>query len=316
MIVVVDFDNTLALGNKSHISVAIPNYPLIERLRDLKKEVNPYIKIVTARGAKGKLSITEKEKRYKKLIESFLSKYNIPYDEISFNKEYASLYIDDMTIHPSAEFSSFTSSFTGNRVVQTEDTVLKFCTTALFEFEWYKKASLYLDVPEVLFCNDELIITRRVKNFKKPRAKDLVKLLSRFANPMLKIPNYPFYTYKDNIPLGIPYLSQKTKSVIESLPEHRPTFFHGDLSTTNVLKEEDTLFLIDPNYKYIFGSYMTDAGKALFSLAAYEQDMQEALKISEHFGQDVLKFAVAEGLRVCKNKPEYISIVNNIAELT
>jgi len=73
-------------------------------------------------------------------------------------------------------------------------------------------------------------------------------------------------------------------------------------------KEDDT----KPGEEII---YLTDAGKSYFSLIAYEHKYSEANKIKEAFGSDVLKFAVAEGLRVCKYKPKYISIVNNIADL-
>jgi hypothetical protein len=60
---------------------------------------------------------------------------------------------------------------------------------------------------------------------------------------------------------------------------------------------------------------LTDAGKAVFSLIAYEASFDEAKKIVNEFGPDVWHFAVAEGLRVCKYQPKYISIVNNIADL-
>ena len=98
MIVAVDFDGTLALGNKSHISILEPNLDLIKRLQLLRIEINPIIKIVTARGSKSNLSEGEKQIRYHKLISNWLNKYNVPFDCISFNKAYATMYIDDMTI--------------------------------------------------------------------------------------------------------------------------------------------------------------------------------------------------------------------------
>ena len=82
-----------------------------------------------------------------------------------------------------------------------------------------------------------------------------------------------------------------------------------------MLKQNGELYLIDPNYKRIFGSYLTDAGKLFFSLLAYEKNYSLAQEIVQVFGPDVLRFAVAEGLRVCKYKEKYISIVNNMADL-
>ena len=60
---------------------------------------------------------------------------------------------------------------------------------------------------------------------------------------------------------------------------------------------------------------MTDAGKAFFSFISYEHCYEDAFKIQEEFGDEVLFWAVSEGLRVTKYRQEYISIVNNIADL-
>jgi hypothetical protein len=312
MIISVDFDGTLALGNKSHITLSEPNYILINRLHHLKKTSNTYIKIVTARGAKGKLSTTEKEKKYLHLIKEFCDIYNVPYDEISFNKEYADLYIDDMTINEYDNFYGQISDFTKNQIIFTDTRVIKKCKTSLLEKEWYIIAKNIVNVPEILFCNDNTIITSRIQNSNQLDITDIIDIINLFKRN--NIHNYPFETYINNL-LPINYCSSKTKQIIQNLPEHDGTFFHGDLSISNILKNNKGVYLIDPNYKYIFGSYLTDAGKAFFSYIAYNNDFHSAKKILDVFGNNVIKFAVAEGLRVCKYKPFYISIVNNIADI-
>lgn len=313
IIISVDFDGTLALGNKSHISLAEPNYFLINQLNKLKENFNVYIKIVTARGSKNNLSIEEKKNRYLTLIQDFCYKYNIPYNEISFNKEYAHLYIDDMTINPNELFFGYNSTFTNNNIVFTDNTVIKNCKTSLLEKEWYTIAQHFLKVPEVLFCNDELIITKKIQETIEPNSQDIINLLSIFKNYYIK--NYDFQTYINN--LIVPkFSSTKTEHILKNLPNHNGTFFHGDFSISNILKTKtNDIYLIDPNYKYVFGSYITDAGKAFFSFVAYSNNFDNAKDISDTFGDIVLYFAVAEGCRVCKYKPEYISIVNNIADL-
>lgn len=316
MIVAVDFDGTLALGNKSHITLAEPNYDLINQLNDLKKTINPYIKIVTARGAKNNLIREEKEKKYKHLIEEFCRLYNVPYDEISFNKEYAELYIDDMTINQYDSFYGQKQDFTKNVLIFTDKTVIKKCKSSLFEKEWYKYARGIISVPEILFVNDDTIILERICNYTKPSGNDIIDILEIFKSH--QIPNFNFKTYLNNLKVNIPYISNDAIKILDSLTdcEHDGTFFHGDLSTLNILKKSNSeSVLIDPNYKYIFGSYLTDAGKAFFSFIAYEKQYSEAEKIYKHYGENVIKFAVAEGVRVCKYNPNYISIVNNIADL-
>jgi hypothetical protein len=309
MIISVDFDGTLALGSKSHITLSEPNYELINRLRRAKNEFGCTIKIVTARGSKSNLSNREKINRYDKHIRQFLNQYNVPFDEISYNKEYAHIYIDDMSISPFDDFEPLLSPFTKSKILFTKDTVIKNSNTALFEFEWYKKS--IVKIPNVLFCNDELIITQRIKNLTTPSIDDYFYLLDAFRNASIK--NWSFDTYVQNIQ-AIQYQSEKTLSIVEGIQEHKQSFFHGDFSTTNILKSDD-LYLIDPNYKNIFGSYLTDAGKLYFSLIAYNNDYKTAKLIADKYGEDVIKFAVCEGLRVCKYQPKYISIVNNISDL-
>lgn len=316
MIIAVDFDGTLALGNAQYISMLTPNRELIQRLKALKAEIGPKIIIVTARGGKDGLSGKEKRRKYTKSIEGWLETYGVPYDEISFQKEYANLYIDDQTITPHSGFAGFKSTFTNNRVILTETTAIKFSKSAPFEHEWYKAARwVGLPVPRVEFCNDECIITERVPDESKPDAKVFIHLLWRM-NERMPPKWVGFETYVENIK-DVPDMSENTRKAVAHLPElnHVGTFFHGDLSTTNVLCSEGSIYLIDPNCKGVFGSYLTDAGKAVFSLIAYEQNFQEAQKIVDEFGKDVWHFAVAEGLRVCKYVPEYISFVNNIADL-
>jgi len=312
LVVAVDFDGTLALGIKSHITLSEPNFYLINRLKELKNNTNCYIKIVTARGSKGKLSEEEKIKKYKSLIQQFLTQYEVPYDEISFTKEYADIYIDDMTIGQHDVFTSSRSPFTDNSIIITDHTIVKKCNTALFEKEWYDVSRDRFNVPGVLFANDETIITSKIISNGAVTVDDYIVLLTQFKNET--ITNYPYFTYTQNIVLH-PLCTSKTVDTVKNLPEQTPTFFHGDLCPSHVLKQDGKLFLIDPNYKRIFGNYITDAGKLFFSLIAYNKDFSTAEKIWKAFGNDVVKYAVAEGLRVCKYKDPYISIVNNIADL-
>lgn len=324
MIVFVDLDNSLAIGNAQHISTLAPNRPLIARLRDLKAaQPGTQIKIWTARGGKDGLSADERELKYGNVIREWLGKYGVPFDGICW-KDYANLYIDDQTITPYDEFTGITSTFTGNPVILTDGTAIKYAKSALFEYEWYKRARLLgFNVPEVLFCNDECIITRRVHSTKKPSAKDFIHVLEKFKAMQEVMFSDDFMTYVENIQaIEVEGMSDKVRRMVETVAwnVHPATFFHGDLSTTNVLAwdvQELDPVLIDPNCKHIFGSYLTDAGKAAFSLIAYEAQFPEAQKIFDHFWPEacVWTFAVYEGLRVCKYQPKYISIVNNIADL-
>lgn len=194
-------------------------------------------------------------------------------------------------------------TFTCNQITFNEKTVIKHCKTGISEQSWYLKACNF-NVPKVLYADNEIILTQRIYPTAKPAAEDFIRIIEQMKHAEYTGREKPFNSYLLNLP--------EYKEL--ELQEHSPTFFHGDLSTTNVLKNS-RVWLIDPNYKDVFGSWLTDAGKAVFSFIAYEQNYPEAKKIVDHFGREVWGFAVAEGLRVTKYKPEYLSIVNNIYEI-
>jgi len=75
-----------------------PNKPMINYLKELKKEGN-YIIISTARhmrSTNGNPSMAVAQIGKETL--DWLSKWNVPYDEIQFGKPYGDIYIDDMNI--------------------------------------------------------------------------------------------------------------------------------------------------------------------------------------------------------------------------
>ena len=86
MVIVIDFDGTLALGDTNDITKMHPNLKLVNLLNQMYEDGN-YIKIVTARGCKSCSNIQERENKYNIIITKWLTTYNVKYHELSFNKE-------------------------------------------------------------------------------------------------------------------------------------------------------------------------------------------------------------------------------------
>ena len=314
MIVIVDFDFTLAVGNTRNIAERLPNYTLIDRLHQLRETTGCTIKIVTARGGADNKTLEQKQAEYLQPITHWLRLHNVPYDDISFNKEYGHLYIDDLAILPYEPLQADVSHFTGNKIVRTERAIYKFAPTALEEAAWYAAAEGIVPVPYVLSFNPEYIALERIYRDGLVKVEDALEHLETFAAHT--IANHPFSTYRDYVnaaAMQLETLSRTAHGIIRSLPEQPPTFFHGDYSVLNLLPSGDQLYCIDPGMRGVFGNYITDAGKLAFSYIAYYRDFASAQRIADAFGQDVMKFAVAEGCRVARHKQEYTDIVNNIA---
>ena len=94
MIISVDFDGTLALGDTSSISEMKPNTSLISILNEMHDDGNE-INIVTARGSKSCKSFEERREKYLDIIKNWLEHNHVSYNRISFFKEYADIYFDD-----------------------------------------------------------------------------------------------------------------------------------------------------------------------------------------------------------------------------
>lgn len=310
VIISVDFDGTLTIGNRGAIQNLQPNIALIQHLKDLRSTTDVYIKIVTARGARADLSLEQKAYTYHNQIATWLKKHDVPYDLISFNKEYAHIYVDDMAVLPNADFNGFVSYYTGNRIIDTGTTVVKYCKSAELEAQWYDLARVALSntsitIPKLIFANQDIIITEKIKQTRGTTYKDLYQVAMRFSG-IKPFSAMPYSSYVDNI-IVPKEASDNVIKAIGYLHEfgHDATFFHGDLSIDNCIIFDYGRALIDPNPK-VFGSYITDMGKAVISCYAAGIEVPD--------GSDI--FAIAEGCRVAKYRPEFIKIVNQYAERT
>lgn len=102
-IIVVDFDDTLAIydGSRSaeNIPNAKPNDNLIKELNRLYN-IGFEIHIYTARGHLSANNREDADLKYRSMIESWLSANNVRYNKLSFQKPYAVYYIDDKAVRP------------------------------------------------------------------------------------------------------------------------------------------------------------------------------------------------------------------------
>lgn len=196
------------------------------------------------------------------------------------------------------------SKLTGNKLLLTDKIVVKVCATAMSERHWYRLAEARnIPCANVISGTDEILVMQRLYG-KKPTCHDLCGIIFRLRGIPSESPAL-FQSYIDNIP------DIRIKS---ELSKYNPTasFFHGDLSTTNIIDGK----VFDPNYKNIFGNWQTDAGKAVFSFIAYENDFQSAKHIADLYGGKIIwLFAASEGSRVAKYNSKYNDFVLNILDI-
>jgi len=275
MIVIIDFDGTLALGDTQDLENMLPNITLISLINEMYNDGN-IINIVTARGSKSCNTKEEKEEKYLNKIKKWLKKYNISYHNISFNKEYGDIYIDDRCYNVKETFfyEKLDSKFTENKVRRFNDSVIKKTTLSINEFKWYKEAEKLNIKTPTIYTYDIDTISTEFLNGKICKNFDLsLKTLNIFMNTPAKTSS-DFKSYilridnhlKNNLDIknGEKLMSDLSKINIPN------TFNHGDFSVFNSIEFNNEIYFIDPIFSDdLFQSYYLDIAKHLFSILYY-----------------------------------------------
>ena len=98
--IVFDLDDTLCSTKNRDYSKSQPIEPVVDGLRRLKEE-GWTIVIMTARGmGRSGGNIESVREDVVNEVETFLNKFDIPYDQIQVGKPWAHLYVDDKAIRP------------------------------------------------------------------------------------------------------------------------------------------------------------------------------------------------------------------------
>lgn len=327
MIISVDFDGTLALGDTSSIPAMQPNTSLISVLNKMYEDGNE-INIVTARGSKSCNSFEERREKYLDTIKNWLDHNHVSYNRISFFKEYADIYFDDKSINikDAIRYEKLDSIFTKNKVRRLNDYVVKRSETSTSEYYWYKEAAKIKTLTaKVLSYDSDTITTKYIKGERFNDPGISLEILKNFRkNPPLNDHTFENYisrikTHAENNPCIVNFdRCEKNLNAIKI----KSSFNHGDFSIDNMIQDGDKLYLIDPVYsKDLFQSFYLDAAKHLFTILYYElnyelyktcRNLYEKELQIEKKEMDVL--ICAESIRVATYKKEISSISNNLID--
>jgi len=328
MVVVIDFDGTLALGDTKDINLMIPNLKLVSLINSLYKDGN-IIKIVTARGCKSCNSFLKRHKKYYNIITNWLKTHDIKYHELSFYKEYADVYIDDrgINIKDTIYYDKLDSKFTTNKVRRVNNFVVKKSTSSINEVEWYNNTSeLDINIPEILSYDNDTITTSFIDGKSCSNIGLFIDVLKIFqSTPSTN--KIGFGTYIQRIKTHLdknPTIIGKDKLLkslnVINIPN---TFNHGDFSVNNLIESKGKLYLIDPIMTDdLFQSYVIDAAKHLFSILYYDLNYSLYNQCYTRYTTDLnidekaLNTLIAcEAIRVANRKPQLIDICNNLIDI-
>jgi tRNA A-37 threonylcarbamoyl transferase component Bud32 len=327
MVTVVDFDGTLALGDTADINTMYVDPKIVSLVNKMYDDGNT-IKIVTARGSKSCSTIAQREEKYRDTVLNWLLANGVKFHELSFNKEYGDVYIDDRAYNVDSTifYEKLDSKFTTNKVRRINNCVVKITTNSSDEVAWYNKAlEIELNIPGVLSYDRDTIATRYIEGTYCSNVNLVLDTLSKFKNT-LPTNKVNFSTYVDRITNHLqnnPSIQNKSKLLAKLATINPPnTFNHGDFSIHNQIESANKLYLIDPIYSEdIYQSYVLDAAKHLYSVLYYALDSdffnicynQYINKLG--IKKDELDILIAcESVRVCNRKKQLTDITNNLID--
>jgi len=320
--IIVDFDDTIAITTTRDWDSAEPQWDVINKMNNLYDK-GWEVWIVTARGQLScKGDWVKADKKYRKIIETWLSKHSVKYHELHFEKYLASYYIDDKALLPEEfvdlEIREIKTGWSGASVEKRGNRIFKTHHDSLDAARWYNMAAPLVNVPIVhSMIGQTLSLEYLEDNGAYFKMDDVNAAIEKFS--MYKV-HEPFQKYIDRMKKHveanndfheiIPLLTEMSDGYNQLISEG--SFMHGDLSLENIIQTDKGLYFIDPIYKEDqWSSYLLDISKMLHSyrkynrMFEYEVFLNTWVKNGEH--EYVLRLLeVTQWIRVVKYIPDPI----------
>ena len=283
-VLVFDIDDTISIHKNRDYVNAIPIQPVIDKLNELHDR-GYYIKLFTGRGqlsCKGNLALIIE--RNQAVLEDWLKRHNVKYDELIFGKPLGDWYIDDKGMDVDdflkAEFCELKGG-SNSKIYREHNKVIKISKTSQAQYAWYKEAAkLGISIPRIYSCVGDTLYMQYMDGQSladcctSKDIEELVNLCYLFSRIDTSDSQFDCDAYCTNLVKH--YDTELTSKVIADINSLRgvicekTSFYHGDLTLSNIIKQNGTNYVIDPNYRKEFCSYLLDLSKIRQSLHDYE----------------------------------------------
>ena len=326
--IVLDFDDTLAFTKNRDWANASPNKPLIEKCNALF-DAGWQIDIYTARGSLSCKTRAEANTVYRQQITDWLKEHNVKYDILSFNKPFASYYIDDKGMTPElfleTDIQPLTGGLSGADLYTDGKPVHKSADNCFEVAEWYASVKGGVNIPKIERVVGNTLTMEYIPHDEDYFLNNPYRALAEIQDAIESLELLPppddlkFISYIDRIQEHADLskvLEFKRISQALSSYELERTFTHGDFGIKNMLFANDKLFLIDP-LPNVFGCLELDVAKFIASLIINEYPSHQVrlafntLIIYNSMRRELLTALVrAEIVRVYKYHPDKEFIID------
>lgn len=300
-VIVIDVDDVICKHLDRDYRNALPNFPLIEKMRELKTN-GFYFLLFTGRGMlslKGDKYAIDRERR--PVLEEWLETYSVPCDYLLMGKPLGLFYVDDKALRPD-EFLSLEVENLGGaspaRVERIGDKVVKYGYGVDKQERWYRyfsgilleyRSSFNTYIPEIYSYMDNTLWMEYIPPSFPFTSLDFSALLSD-VKKFKQISDRKagcsptFWTYMAHLDAEHRAAITEFERILpfkkllqESYPgfNRERSFMHGDLTLSNVIhsSRNGRIYLIDPNFNpLVYSSWILDVGKLLQSVyLGYEE---------------------------------------------
>jgi len=287
--IVMDVDDVISTHRNRDYINAIPNMPVIEKMRELTKQGIDFV-LFTARGqisCNGDIEKIEKEKG--PILRTWLKKHEVPYSELCFGKPIGDIYVDDAAMTPEEFISSEFISYKGGSneyIERLGKFVVKECKSvdSVAISDWFDAARLYgYNVPKVYARTYNKMRMEHIPGTPGNEIKfsSFDNIVLRIANTIISFAGIPgeyefdFGKYEEYVMTNCvdSFSKEYVPIVMDKVFEYRkkiiPSFCHGDLTTMNTIINDGEIYLIDPIPHNSFSSYLMDIAKLRMSINGY-----------------------------------------------
>jgi hypothetical protein len=228
----------------------------------------------------------EASAKYRIGMEAWLTKYNVKYSSLSFDKPLAAYYIDDKAMTPEmfidTKISNLEGGLSGSDIYTDGKLVHKTDKNSLIVHQWYMDVQKYpsIKTPKIERVVSETITMEYIKHDKDFFVNNPFISLGLMQQTLESFKNIPvneidFNTYIERIESRVNDSGiELFKTPLKSLKDItlKQSFSHGDFGVMNMLFTEDKeLYVIDP-IPNVFGCTELDAAKFIASLIINKYD--------------------------------------------
>ena len=326
--IVFDVDDTICSNvRRLGYDKCIPDYEVIKKINHLHDDLGFWIVLHTARGMVSCNGDIDKIiKKNKKVLEDWLAKFDVHYDELIFGKPIADLYVDDKALDVEGfkreNFGILHGGGSGKTIYQLGKIVKKHigseADTSNFK-DWVEDNQGSCKFPKVISYLYDSVYMEFIEGKNLSECfdfDDLIKIVS-IINGFSKMKKCSFNLLRQLEILDKNYSEDKEmNSMIDACKRflrrnynvllENASYSHGDMILSNIIKtKDDELYFIDSRYFRDSSSYLLDFAKLRNSLSGYEYefgiskfDYREHLEVLDYILKSKGIYEIVVGLHL------------------